>query len=56
VVAERDRLRALQVRVPGHDRLRLGLGEREHDEREGVDRLTCLRAGIETYMRNAAAT
>src|SRR4029079_4558759 len=47
VVAERDRLRALEVGVPRHDALRLGLGEREHDESEGVDRLTRLRAGIE---------
>ena len=46
-MAERDRLRALQVRVPGHDGLRLRLGEREDHERERVDRLARLRACVE---------
>ena len=44
---ERHRLRALQVRVAGHDRLRLGLGERQDHERERVDRLARLGAGVE---------
>ena len=47
VVAEGDRLRTLEVRVAGHHRLRLGLREREDDERERVDRLARLRAGVE---------
>ena len=46
-MAERHGLRALQVRVPGHHRLRLRLGEGEDDERERVDRLARLRAGVE---------
>ena len=55
-MAERDRLRALQVRVAGHHCLGLRLGEREEDERERVDRLARLRAGVEHVRRNAAAT
>ena len=47
VMPERDRLRALEVRVAGHDGVRLRLGEREHDERERVDRLTRLGARVE---------
>ena len=47
VVAERDRLSTLQVRVPGHDGLRLRLGEGEDDERERVDRLARFRARID---------
>ena len=46
-MAERHRLRTLEVRVPGHHRLRLGLREREDDERECVDRLARLRARVE---------
>ena len=47
VMPERDRLRALEVRVAGHQRLRLGLGEGENDEGERVDRLARLGAGVE---------
>ena len=47
MMTERDRLRPLKMRVAGHERGRLGLGERENDEREGVDRVSRLRARIE---------
>ena len=47
VVAEGDRLAALEVRVAGDERVGLGLGEREHDERERLDLLPGLRAGVE---------
>ena len=45
-MADRDRLRALEVRVPGHGRLGLGLGEVEHDVGEREDCLPGLRARI----------
>ena len=41
-MAERHRLAALEVRVAGHQRVGLGLGEREHDERERLDLLARL--------------
>ena len=47
VMAERDRLRALEMRVARHRRLGLGLGEGEADESERVDRLPCLCARVE---------
>ena len=46
-MAERHRLPALQVRVAGHERVGLGLGEREHDERERLDLLARLGARVE---------
>ena len=46
-MTERDRLRPLQVRVSGHERRRLRLGEREDDERERVDRVSGLGARIQ---------
>ena len=46
MVAERHRLAALQVGVAGHQRVRLGLREREGDERERVDLLASLRARV----------
>ncbi len=46
-MAERHRLRALQVRVAGHHRLGLRLGEGEDDERERVDRFARLGARVE---------
>jgi hypothetical protein len=42
-----DRLAALEVRVPGHQRVGLGLCEREHDERERLDLLPRLGARVE---------
>ena len=47
VVAESDGLRPLQMRVPGHHRRGLRFGEGEHHERERVDRLASLGAGVE---------
>ena len=44
---QRDRLRTLEVRVAGHDGLRLRLREGEDDERERVDRIARLRARVE---------
>ena len=46
VVPERHRLPALEVGVAGHQRVRLGLREREGDERERVDLLVRLRARV----------
>ena len=43
VVAERHGLAALQMRVAGQQRVGLGLGERQHDERERVDLLAAPR-------------
>ena len=47
MVAERDRLRSLEMRVTRHDRRGLGLCKREDDERERVDRLACFRASVQ---------
>ena len=47
VVAEGHGLAALEVRVPGHQRLGLGLGERQRDERERVDLLARLVACVD---------
>ena len=38
MVPERDRLRALQMRVAGHERLGLGFGAVDEDEREPTNR------------------
>jgi hypothetical protein len=46
VPAERDRLRALEVRVAGHERVGLRLGDVEHGQREGADRVQRLGAGV----------
>ena len=46
-MAERDRLRTLEVRIARHDGLRLGLREREADERERVDPLARLGTRVE---------
>ena len=47
MMTERHRLPALKVRVPRHQRLDLGLCEREHDERERVDLVARLGACVE---------
>ena len=47
MMTERHRLPSLQVRVPGQQRVCLGFGEREHDERERIDLVARLGARVE---------
>ncbi len=47
MVAERHRLAPLQMGVAGEERVRLRLGDREHDERERLDLLPRLGARVE---------
>ena len=56
MVSEGHRLPTLEMRVAGHQRVGLGLGEGERDERERIDLLARLRTGVGDVSRNAAAT
>ena len=46
MVSEGHRLPTLEMRVAGHQRVGLGLGEGERDERERIDLLARLRTGV----------